>query len=111
MAKCEICNKTAIHGNKLSINGFLGKSNINKKKEQEGIELTINERFVYRDFEEYSISIKNNTDKTILATVLKYNVLYYHKENLKKEENKKKHINIVENMYEYRRCIQAVEII
>ena len=56
------------NGNKLSINGFLGKSNINKKKEQEGIELTINERFVYRDFEEYSISIKNNTDKTILLS-------------------------------------------
>ena len=56
------------NGNKLSINVFLGKSNINKKKEQEGIELTINERFVYRDFEEYSISIKNNTDKTILLS-------------------------------------------
>ena len=51
--------------------------------------------------EENSISYNVYTDKTILAKALKYNVLYYHKENLKKEENKKTHINIVENMYEY----------
>ena len=43
--------------------------------------------------------IKN--DKTILATSLKYNVLYYYKEDLKKEENKKTNINIVKDMYEY----------
>ena len=51
--------------------------------------------------EENSIAYNVYTDKTILATSLKYNVLYYHKENLKKEENKKTNINIVKNMYEY----------
>lgn len=51
--------------------------------------------------EENSISYNVYTDKTILAKALKYNVLYYHKENLKKEENKKTNISIVENMYEY----------
>ena len=51
--------------------------------------------------EENSISYNVYTDKTILATALKYNVLYYHKENLKKEENKKTNINIVNNMYDY----------
>ena len=51
--------------------------------------------------EENSISYNVYTDKTILATALKYNVLYYHKENLKKEENKKTNISIVKNMYEY----------
>lgn len=51
--------------------------------------------------EENSISYNVYTNKTILATSLKHNVLYYHKENLKKEENKKTNINIVENMYEY----------
>lgn len=51
--------------------------------------------------EENSISYNVYTDKTILATSLKYNVLYYHKENLKKEENKKTNINIVDDMYEY----------
>ena len=51
--------------------------------------------------EENSISYNVYTDKTILATSLKYNVLYYQKENLKKEESKKTKISIVENMYEY----------
>ena len=51
--------------------------------------------------EENSISYNVYTEKTILATALKYNVLYYYKENLKKQEDKKTHINIVENMYEY----------
>lgn len=51
--------------------------------------------------EENSISYNVYTDETILATSLKYNVLYYHKENLKKEENKKTNISIVKDMYEY----------
>ncbi len=51
--------------------------------------------------EENSISYNVYTDKEILAKTLKYNVLYYHKENLKKEESKKTRINIVDNMYEY----------
>ena len=51
--------------------------------------------------EENSISYNVYTDKTILSTSLKYNVLYYYKENLKKEESKKTNINIVKNMYEY----------
>ena len=51
--------------------------------------------------EENSISYNVYTDKTILATSLKYNVLYYHKENLKREENKKTNISIVQNMYDY----------
>ena len=41
------------------------------------------------------------TEKTIIAKGLKYNVLYYYKENLKKEENKKTNITIVEDVYEY----------
>ena len=56
--------------------------------------------------EENSISYNVYTDKTILATALKYNVLYYHKENLKKEESKKTNISIVENMYEYVKNLQ-----
>ena len=56
--------------------------------------------------EENSISYNVYTDKTILAKVLKYNVLYYHKENLKKEESKKTNIRIVDNMYEYVKNMQ-----
>ena len=51
--------------------------------------------------EDNSITYNVYTDKTILATALKYNVLYYYKENLKKEENKKTNISIVKDMYEY----------
>ena len=51
--------------------------------------------------EENSISYNVYTEQEILSTGLKYNVLYYHKENLKKEESKKTKINIVNNMYEY----------
>lgn len=51
--------------------------------------------------EENSISYNVYTDQTILATVLKYNVLYYQKENLKKEESKQTKISIVDNIYEY----------
>lgn len=51
--------------------------------------------------EENSINYNVYTDKTILATALKHNVLYYYKENLKRPENKKTNISIVQNMYEY----------
>lgn len=64
---------------------------MNKKKVLEIIKLC----------EENSISYNVYTDKTILAKTLEYNVLYYHKENLKKEESKKTNINIVKDMYEY----------
>ncbi len=56
---------------------------------------------IIKKCEENSINYNVYTDKTILATNLKYNVLYYYKENLKKDENKKTNINIVDNMYEY----------
>ncbi len=51
--------------------------------------------------EENSISYNVYTDQTILATALKYNVLYYQKENLKKEESKQTKISIINDMYEY----------
>ena len=51
--------------------------------------------------EENSISYNLYTEKTIIAKSLKYNVLYYYKENLKKEESKKTNITIVDDMYDY----------
>ena len=51
--------------------------------------------------EENSISYNVYTNQTILATSLKYNVLYYHKENLKKEDDKRTNINIVNDMYKH----------
>ena len=51
--------------------------------------------------EENSIFYTVYTKKTIVTSSLQYNVLYYYKENLKKEENKKTSITIVENICEY----------
>ncbi len=51
--------------------------------------------------EENSIYYNIYTEKEILTTSLKYNVLYYNKENSNREEKDRIKINIVENMYEY----------
>lgn len=51
--------------------------------------------------EENSISYNIYTETTIIAKALKYNVLYYHKENLKKEANKQTNITIVNDVYNY----------
>lgn len=51
--------------------------------------------------EENSISYNIYTEKTIIAKTLKHNVLYYHKENFKKEEGKKTSITIVDDIYDF----------
>ncbi len=61
--------------------------------------------------EDNSISYNVYTEQTILAKALKHNVLYYHKENLKKEESKRTKISIVENMYEYVKNIKENKFI
>lgn len=60
--------------------------------------------------EENSIFYSVYTNKTILTTSLRYNVLYYYKENLKKEESKKTNITIVENIPEYIKNMQDEKI-
>ena len=56
--------------------------------------------------EENSIYYNIYTENELLAPALKYNVLYYHKENANREEKDRTKINIIDNMYEY---IQNVE--
>lgn len=51
--------------------------------------------------EENSISYNIYTENTIIAKALKYNVLYYYKENLKKEEKDMTRITLVENVERY----------
>lgn len=51
--------------------------------------------------EENSISYNVYTEGAILANSLKYNILYYQKENLKKEESKQTKISMIEDIYEY----------
>ena len=41
------------------------------------------------------------TEKNVITQYLKYNVLYYFKENLKKEPDKKTNIMVVDNMYDF----------
>ena len=51
--------------------------------------------------EENSIYYNIYTEKEIIAKSLNYNVLYYFKENLNKDEENKTHINIMSDIYEY----------
>ena len=48
-----------------------------------------------------SISYSVYTNNTIVADSLKYNILYYYNQNLKKEASKKTSITIVPNIYEH----------
>ena len=51
--------------------------------------------------EENSIFYNLYTEKEVIAKSLNYNVLYYYKENLNKDETNKTHINIIDDIYEY----------
>lgn len=51
--------------------------------------------------EENSIYCNVYTENEVIAKSLNYNVLFYHKENAKKEEGKRTNINIVSNMQKY----------
>ena len=51
--------------------------------------------------EDNSITYSVYTNNTIVADSLKYNILYYYKQNLKKEPTKKTSITIVPNIYNY----------
>ena len=51
--------------------------------------------------EENNIFYNIYTEKNVITQYLKYNVLYYFKENLKKEPDKKTNIMVVNNMYEF----------
>ena len=51
--------------------------------------------------EQNSIYYNVYTNKSIIADSLRYNVLYYYKENLKKEDSKKTSITLVDNIPNY----------
>ena len=51
--------------------------------------------------EENSIFYNVYTKDTILTKNLNYNVLFYHQENASKPDNKKTHIQIVQDIYNY----------
>ena len=51
--------------------------------------------------EENSIYYNIYTETELLTPALKYNVLYYHKENANREEKERTKIHILDNVYEY----------
>ena len=51
--------------------------------------------------EENSIFYNIYTEEEVIAKSLNYNVLFYHKENIKKVEEKRTHINIVQDVKRY----------
>ncbi len=60
--------------------------------------------------EENSIYYNVYTNKSIIANSLRYNVLYYYKENIKKEDSKKTHITLVEDIFKYVKEMQDEKI-
>jgi hypothetical protein len=50
---------------KLSINGYIGKSTINKTTQIDGITITVVSKNIYKEYEEYNIKIENTTTKTV----------------------------------------------
>ena len=53
---------------KISINNFIKKENINKSQKVNDIEIIVNYKKMYRDYEEYNITIKNLTSKDVLLS-------------------------------------------
>lgn len=56
---------------------------------------------IVRMCEENSFYYNIYTEEEVIAKSLNYNVLFYYKENVKKAEDKRTHINIVENVEKY----------
>ena len=52
--------------NKLNINKFVGIEEINKTTSRNNVELNIQRKKIYMDYEEYDIKVVNNTQATIL---------------------------------------------
>ena len=65
---------------------------------------------IIKTCEENSIYYNVYTNKSIIANSLRFNVLYYYKENIKKEDSKKTHITLVEDILKYVQEMQDEKI-
>ena len=61
--------------------------------------------------EENSIFYNVYTEDAIITKSLKYNALYYYKENLKKEESKRTTINVIDDPYTFIKSLNKKDII
>lgn len=50
---------------KLNVNSYIGRTNVGESKEQDKIGVKVNYKDVYMDYEEYNITVKNNTNNKI----------------------------------------------
>lgn len=53
---------------KININGFITEKEINKSQIVENIEIIINNKKIYKNYETYNITIRNSSSKTILIS-------------------------------------------
>lgn len=53
---------------KININGLIKVEEINKSETVSNVEIIINSRKIYKNYETYNISVKNNTSKSILLS-------------------------------------------
>lgn len=56
---------TLTSDNKINLNGFMVKKSMNKSSNKDNITITVKEKRVYMDYEEYTFTVKNETSNTI----------------------------------------------
>ena len=71
---------------KININDFVAKEVINREFENEYLKISVLNKYIYMDYEEYEIKIVNKTDKTILMDGYRNNQSLYLIDSI---ENKK----------------------
>lgn len=96
-----IADEIGINKNIIAGNGAIIYNNTQKNIVYENFIPKFKALQIMKICEKNNITYSVYTSKTIVANSLKYNILYYHNENLKKPENKRTKIKIVNNIYDY----------
>lgn len=67
---------------KLNVNSYIGRTNTNITKEQDGVIINVNYKDVYMDYEKYNITVKNETENRVcLDTKENVKTMYLEDEN------------------------------
>lgn len=67
---------------KLNINNYIGRSNIEKSEEKDNVKITVNYKDTYMDYERYNITIQNNGNtKVILDSLEDLKTMYIEDRN------------------------------
>lgn len=54
--------------NKINVNGLISSQSMNKTASNSNVEITIHSRTIYKNYESYNISIKNNTQNNVIIS-------------------------------------------